>query len=100
MAGSEQQLTPCGLFEYGTTTCDSTADRIVPTSAGHSRSIIIQSIAANTVNVYLGDASVATTTGLELKPDRTISMDLNVGESPVYGRTASGSVDLRFWIIR
>lgn len=68
-----------------------TATALPATPASGRKRVLIQNLSA--VYVYLGSASVYTTTGIELAPKE--SVPLSIGAAVLYGRVATGSADVR-----
>ena len=75
------------------TTSVSTTATAIPATAATGR--IFEMVKNNgTSTVYLGDANVTTINGMPLEPGDVLSFDLKQ-EVVLYGRTSSGSSDVR-----
>lgn len=57
-------------------TVAATATQVIGASKHPTRSVLIQSIAANTETVHIGASNVTTSTGIELLVGKSISVDV------------------------
>ena len=77
---------------YGNAACDTTADLIL--AANYERKGFV--IQATDGTVYIGDdSSVTTSNGFPLATGQSFSSSAFLGT--VYGITASGTVNVRYW---
>ena len=81
-----------GKIVNSATSVGATAVTIPSTAATGRIFIMVKNFGASTV--YLGDANVTSVNGLPLEAGDVLSFDLKQ-EVPLYGRTASGSSDIR-----
>lgn len=56
--------------------------------------LMLQAPSTNTASIYVGDSSVATTTGLEIQPGKGLTIPAQ-DESTVYAVVATGTQNLR-----
>lgn len=78
-------------LSHGNTACTTTATSIL--AANYERKGLV--IQATDGTVYLGGASVTTSTGFPLATGQSFSSSAFLGA--VYGITASGTVNVRYW---
>lgn len=76
---------------YGNIGCTTSAT-LIKTSNASRLSIVITNISIGVV--YIGGSSVTTSTGTPLQPNQSINFDNFVGS--IYGRTASGTLNVRY----
>lgn len=100
MPGNEINLAPATGLQYGAVSCDTSADRIVPSSASIMRSVLIQNISTSAATVFIGDSSVTTSTGIELVAGGSLILDFNAKVVPLYGVTAAGTASVRWMAIQ
>jgi hypothetical protein len=84
---------PQQATEYTVATGTATAVATSPTVKAKQK-LVVQSLAANTVKVYVGGTGVATTTGIELAPGDSVTFDGIEDPSRIFAIAGSGGQKL------